>query len=350
MKNKFWFTFFFLSIFVQGYSEINSSLDLKRRAVLFFQANSIELHIADVDAKENKLIHTVFIASEKVAFEEDFNKNRRASIFSTGIQDKALNSLKKLIKNAEPISTTSIQGFAIDVFREAKNSQDLFKRIKDEAKIDVSILSDEQEGIVEFISLMNELKMNPEKTLTCYMGWKLFRLTAKCEENYSVFIGKIHLKLFSDVVNFLEKKIQNTGGYSITPLTEEDLKQEMLIVKGLLKDIPQCIRDKATDSETTILGFGENQPKILMDDRKEISLHTAQEALKTRIGKWDEASKSKDLATYPAAMLRNVYGFALADLILFSGVMDALHIQNIKVISTKPNLTVGCLLYPKFWK
>lgn len=350
MNKIFWFMLFFISLNGMSYADKTTASDSKSLAVLIFKSNSIDLHIADIDVKRNKLIQTVFFASEKVLFKDDFDKNRRASIFSSNIQDKALDSLKKLLKKAESFKTTALQGFAIDIFREAKNADELIKRIKEEAKINVSILSEKQQGIVEFIAIVNELKLDPEKTITWNMDWQLFRLTAKCEDDYAVYIGKIHQKIFSDVIDLIENTDKSKSYYPI-PLTEQGLNQEKQIVKSLLKDIPQCIRDKGALSESIgfgYLGFGYNLPKHLLDDHKMRS-QTIQQALKSRTGKWDERSKSKDMIAYPSAMLRNVYGFALADLILFSGVMDALNIQNLEWTSTKPELTVGCLLYPKFW-
>lgn len=344
MKKIFSFILFFISIYGMSYCETS-------RAVLLFQSNSIDLHIADIDVKRNKLIQTTLLDSEKVAFSDDLNKNARASMFSSNIQEKAIDALKKLLKKAEPFNVEAIQAFAIDVFREAKNAEVLIKRIKDETKIDVSILSEEQQGIVEFIAIVDALKMNPEKTLAWKMDWKFFRLTAKCEENYAVFIGQVHQKIFSDVIDFLEKKDElSPDGFDVIPLTEEDLKQEKLVAASLLKDIPQCILDKATHPETIVLGFGDNLPKYLIEDNNKITRRTFQQALQNRIGKWEEKSKSKDLVTYPAAMMRNVYGFAVADLILITSVMDALDIQNVRWTSAKPDLTVGCLLYQEFWK
>lgn len=336
---------FFLFACTNGFGE-----GVERRAAFLFDSDNIELRVADVDLKENKIIQQVFSEIENISFNEDLWSDPRKSLLSKKTQDVALSIVKKMMKKAESFNVQAKRGFAGESFRKAKNAQDLVKRIYDETDLNVLILSEEQEGIVEFIAAVNMMQVNPVKTITWNIGLDFMRLTAQCQENYSVYVKNVWRDLFRHVTHISEKgeEKKKTENFHVNPLSEEDLKKEVDFVKNAIKDIPSCIREKAANPNNTVLEFG-NRFSRLKSNIKEYTLEEVQEALQQRIGKWQAIAYNQDTRTFPAASFNNIYGMALADLIMIYGVMDALGIQRLKIMNDEPNTILGLLPYSPFW-
>jgi hypothetical protein len=320
--------------------------EIERRAVFFFDSDKIELCVADVDLKENKVVQKVFCETENIPFSHDLVGGSRKSPFSKKTENAALNSVKKLMKKVETFNPQTKKGFAGESFRKAENAQDLIKKIHDETSLHVLILSEEQEGVVEFIATVNSMQIDPAKVVTWNIGWNFMRLTAQCGENYSVYLKDVERDVSIHVLNTLNregKERKRLETFHIVPLSEEESKKEIAFVKNSIQDIPTCIREKVANPKTVVLKMGKRY-SMLKPHSGEYTLEKIREALRIRIGKWQEIAYKQDRQIYPNASFNHLYTSAVANLILTYGVMDALGIQHLKIVD-EPDTILGLLLY-----
>ncbi len=163
---------------------------MQRRAAFDIGSGRIKLQVSDVDTRTNKIASVVFTDTASVALREDLANSLNGRL-SSEIQNQTVEAIGKLMKKAALHQPEAYHGIGTEGLRLAENGQALVERIEKETGLPVTIVSQEEEGILGFISAVNESDVDPEKAISWDFGGGSFQITAKCGDHYCVYQGRI---------------------------------------------------------------------------------------------------------------------------------------------------------------
>ncbi len=132
-----------------------STTQIERRVAFDIGSGQIKMQVSDVDLKANKIVNVLLTETVPIALRENLVKNLDGRL-SLDIQNKTVDAISALMKKAAPFYPQACHAIATEALRLAKNSDVLVKRIKNETGLAVTIVSQEEEGILGFISAANE--------------------------------------------------------------------------------------------------------------------------------------------------------------------------------------------------
>ena len=213
---------------------------LCRRAAFDIGSGRIKMQVSDVDAKTNKIVSTLFTDTASVAIREDLAKSPDGKL-SAAIQSKTVVAIAELVKKALPHKPEAYHAIATEGLRMAKNGPELAAKIQKETGVHVTIASQEEEGILGFISAINEAKVDPEKAVSWDFGGGSFQITAKSGDKYCVYqgrLGKVPLKLALLKIQGKEE------AYSPNPISKKEAMLAIAHIKDAIKEIPPEISKK----------------------------------------------------------------------------------------------------------
>jgi exopolyphosphatase/guanosine-5'-triphosphate,3'-diphosphate pyrophosphatase len=310
-----------------------------RRAAFDIGSGRIKMQVSDVDLKTNKIVNVLFTDTASVSIREDLIRSLDGRL-SAAIQNKAVAAIAELMKKASPHKPEAYHAIATEGLRLAKNGTELAEKIQKETGVPVTIASQEEEGILGFISAINEAKVDPEKTVSWDFGGGSFQITAKTGDKYYVYqgrLGKVPLKLA------LLKLQGKEEAYSPNPISKKEALLAIAHIKDAIKDIPPEISKKLSDSQVKVLGVG-IQPLWGMPKNDSYDLKRVMTEIDRRLGLSDAAvlasihSENKDSAAY-----------VVSNLILAYGVMEALGMREVNYVGTQGANATGALLSPNYW-
>lgn len=161
-----------------------------RRAAFDIGSGQIKMQISDVDLTTNKIINVLLTDTAYVGLRENLVKSLDGKL-SSNIQNKTVEAISELMKKAAPFHPEACHAIATEALRLAKNADALVERIKNETGISVTIVSQEEEGILGFISAVSEADVDPDKVVSWDFGGGSFQITTKCGDHYSVYLGRL---------------------------------------------------------------------------------------------------------------------------------------------------------------
>ncbi len=315
-----------------------------RRAAFDIGSGQIKMQVSDVDLTTNKIVNVLLSDTCYVGLRENLAQSLDGRL-STDIQNKTVIAISKLLEKAAPFHPEAVHAIATESLRLAKNSVDLVERIKNETGMAVTIVSQEEEGILGFISAISEAAVNPDKTVSLDLGGGSFQITAKSGNHYTVYqskLGKTPLK------NAL-LKIQGKDGdptLSPNPITKSQAAQAIQFTKDAIQDVPASLLQKLNDPDVVVLGVGIN-PLWGMPQSTHFDTTQVLRELKCRLNLDDAAIRIKH--SIPEDR-KEAYTHVVSNLILAYGVMEALNITKVHYVGTPGANAVGTLLSPKYWK
>lgn len=339
MKNLLLTLFASLSLYISA--ESAETRTIARRAAFDIGSAQVKIQVSDVDLTSNRITNVLLTDASTVPLREDLVKSLDGRL-SFEIQNKVVDAISQLMKKAALFHPEAYASVATEALRLAKNSQELIERIARETGLAVTIISQEEEGILGFISAVNEADIDPDHAISWDLGGGSFQITAKSGENYTVFqgrLGKIPLK------NAL-LKIQGKDGdqtQSPNPISKWQAMRAIKLIKESLRDIPFELRLKLNHPDVAVLGVGINPiwglaESMLFDHNRILS------ELTSRLNQSDDALMIKDSIPPAQAVYR------VSNLILAYGVMATLGIKQVHYVGTQGANAVGTLLSPQYWE
>lgn len=320
------------------------SHEIVRRAAFDIGSGQIKMQVSDVDITIGKIAKVLLTDSVRIALREDLAKSSDGR-FSPEIESQLVDAIKELIKKSEPFHPQAYQAVATESFRLAKNGMALVERIKIEAGLNITVISQEEEGILGFVSATNEANVNPQKVVSWDFGGGSFQITTKCNDQFYVYQGKLGKIPFKNILLQIQDK---NGNQTLTPnpISKSDFDLALQFIRENVKDLPLEILQKLNQSDVVVLGIGIHplwgmgndvtytQQRVLDEIKERLNLDNSAIIVKNSI---DEAHK--DTATY-----------VVSNLILAYGLMNALDIHKVEYVGTQGANAIGTLLSPKYWK
>lgn len=160
-----------------------------RRAAFDIGSGQIKMQVSDVDITSNKIINVLLTDAMYVGLRENL-ANSLDGRLSVEIQNKTVGVISELIKKAAYFSPEAYHAIATEGLRLAKNRDELVKRIENETGVPVTIVSQEEEGVLGFISAVSEADVDLDKAVVWDIGGGSFQITAMCGGQYSVYLGR----------------------------------------------------------------------------------------------------------------------------------------------------------------
>lgn len=317
---------------------------ITRRVAFDIGSGQIKMQVSDVNTTIGKIANVLLMDSAKVALREDLVKSPEGR-FSSEIENKLVYAITELIKKSEAFHPQAYHAVATESFRLAKNGPALIGRIKKETGLDVTIISQEEEGVLGFISATNEVNVNPEKIISWDFGGGSFQITTKCEHQFCVYQGKLGKVPFRNALVRIQGKDVNRT-LTPNPISKRDLHQALQFIEENVKDMPVEILRKLRQPDVVVLGIGIH-PLWGMKNNASYDQERVMQEIEKRLGLDDNAIIKKDSIDEAH---KDAAAYVVSNLILAYGLMKALDIHQVKYVGTQGANAVGTLLSTKYWK
>lgn len=314
-----------------------------RRAAFDIGSGQIKMQVSDVDLTVNKIINVLLVDTVYVGLREDLVKSLDGRL-SSHIQNKTVEAISELIKKAAAFHPEAYQAIATEALRLAKNADTLVERIKNETGMFVTIVSQEEEGILGFISAVSEADIDPEKVVSWDFGGGSFQITTKCDDHYAVYLGRLGKTPMKNALLKIQGKDVDSMS-SPNPISKSQATQAIQFIKDNIKDIPIELRQKLKHSDVVVLGVGIN-PLWGMQKSTHFDISRVLNELESRLDLDDAAIRTKD--SIPADR-KEAFPHVVSNLILTYGVMKALDIAQVQYVGRQGANAIGTLLSPKYW-
>ncbi len=314
---------------------------MERRAAFDIGSSRITIQVADVDLETNQIRQVLLTDSCAVKFREDLAKSPDGKL-SKEIQDEAIVVMKKQLEKAAPFQPKTSHAVATEAFRLAGNSDAFVDRAQRETGIGVTIISQEDEGVLGFISAASEAHVDPSKAVSWDFGGGSFQITTLHGQDYLVYrgrIGKVPLKM-----TLLKLQGKEDVTLSPNPISEKEASLALAWIQDELKDLPEALRKKLEAEDTTVLSIG-NNPLWGMSHSDHYDVRRIFKELYSRLDMSDEAIQSRDSLEKKEAAT-----YLVSNLILAYGIMHFLNMREVHYVGTPGANTTALLLSPKYWR
>jgi exopolyphosphatase / guanosine-5'-triphosphate,3'-diphosphate pyrophosphatase len=322
----------------------DSERKLERRAAFDIGSGQIKVQVSDVDLIVGKITNVLFTDTARVPLRENL-ANSLDGRLSCEVRNQAVEAIKELMKKIAPFHPEACHAIATESLRLAKNSDAFVEQIKKETGLSVTIVSQEEEGILGFISAVSETAIDPDTAISWDFGGGSFQVTAKCGDRYCVYqgrLGKVPLK------NAILKIQGKEGDQTLTPnpISKLQADEAVRFIKNNIKNVPRELRQKISHPDAVVLGVGIN-PLWGMKQSDHFSKTHVLAELENRLNLDDEAIRIKDSISLER---KDAAVYIASNLILAYGVMEALEINQVRYVGTQGANAIGVLLSPKYWK
>ena len=297
------------------------------------------MQISDVDTTANKILNILLNETAKVPLREDLAKSQDGNL-SQEAQNQAVTAFKQLVEKAKMCEPEAYHAIATEGMRLAKNGPLLAERIKRETGVEVTILTQQEKGILGFTSAINEAEVDPEKAISWDLGGGSFQITTQCQGQFLVYesrLGKIPFKLA-----LLKIQGKDLSTQSSNPISEEEALEAVCYIQNQIHKVPEKICEKLQDPHVVILGVGIH-PLWGMPNSDRFNLQRIYQEMCDRFDLDDMALSKKDGISKEAAI------YEVSNLILTFGIMKTLGIQEVHYVGTQGALATGLLLSPQYW-
>ncbi len=315
-----------------------------RRAAFDIGSGKIKMQVSDVDLTANKIAKVLLRDQAILGLRGDLEKSLDGRL-SGEIQNKTIDAISALMKKAALLHPDAYSAVATEAFRIAKNAPALLERIKNETGLGVVVVSQEEEGILGFISAVNEVEVDPDRVVCCDFGGGSFQITAKCNDRYSVYQGKLGKNRLKNMVLKIQGK-EESPTVSPNPISKAQATKAIQLIQEQVHDLPAELRQTLNRSDLVVLGVG-NHPLYGMPDNAHFDKARVLKELDCRLNLDDKAIQARDAIPQEK---KDASVYVVLNLIQACAVMEALKMTQIHYVGTPGANAVGALLSPQYWK
>lgn len=315
-----------------------------RRAAFDIGSGQIKVQVSDVNLMANKIVNVLFTDAVNIALREDLVKSLDGRL-SIEIQNKTVDAIAQLMQKAKSFYPEAYHAVATESLRLAKNGAALVDRIKKETDLTVTIVTQEEEGILGFLSAVSEANVDPNKVVSWDLGGGSFQITTRCGEHYSVYqgrFGKIPMKYA--LLKIQGKNVEQT--FSPNPISKSQANQAIQFVKDSIKNVPIKLSQKLNQPDVIVLGIGINPLWRILQCMNYDSNQILRE-LERRLNLEDESIRVMDSISVDR---KEVATYAVSNLILASAIMEVFQIHQVQYVGKLSANAIGALLSPEYWK
>lgn len=298
-------------------------------------SGSTKMRVADVDICTRKIKEIIESRVTKVDYVESF---KRSENFPPQVMVEGLAVLRSLKFRAEQLNAKYFTAVATSAFRRAKNAPEMVRRIENDLKIPVQIISQKREAELGFYAASSIAEVAPQLAVVWDIGGASQQITAlRGDGKYFL----IHEGDFGSL-NFRDRiitQIQKKQAKSPNPMTQEETQRAIDLASSLAsKLVSSEIKNKIRKTGSIVLGIG--------------GVHAF--SIRGQVGQGDHYTQKQvsDTLWKRHAMTDAQIGGQYADtdisnLAFVLGYMKALGVDQVR--SLEVNLTNGVFLQPQYW-
>lgn len=224
------------------------------RAAVDVGSGSIKVTIAKVDPENSKIHRILYSKEHPVPFKRDIQVGGK-SILSDKIQKVAFETLSNLQKELAVHRPTEWKGIATAASRQAENAQDMFQKINEDLGIDISIISQNEEGRLGFATAAAVSGIPQEKLIAVDSGSGSFQITTMIDGQLEVIEGQLgYIPSLEALMEIRGQKLDLQTPPATVTLKEAELLVEKM--RSKMPTLPEAFVQKSKDSESTIVGIG----------------------------------------------------------------------------------------------
>jgi exopolyphosphatase / guanosine-5'-triphosphate,3'-diphosphate pyrophosphatase len=287
----------------------------------------------------NRCLQTV----ERIVYKNEakvpYAENHRSGAFSPQIRNRGIIALSRLKNEAVKNQAAYFSGAATESFRQASDSLDFLREIKEQTGISIKLIDQDQEAILGYLAATAALPDKLEKTIVWDIGGASMQMIfRKKNREFIIYRGRMASVSFKEKILLQIKRNEPEKHLSPNPIGKENLKKALEIVLAAAGDVPEDIKKIILEPDSVVLGIGGVHNQSV---KKQLSQDTAytkeklQNALEARL----ELSDKEIGGNYAATDVSN--------LILVLGFMEKLGIKE--VVPVNVNLADGVLIDPQYW-
>lgn len=287
----------------------------------------------------NKCLQTVEEIVYKNEVKVPYAGNHRSGAFTEQVRSRGITALNNLKNEAIKYQATAFSGAATESFRQASDSSEFLKEIKEKTGISIKLIDQDQEAMLGYLAATAAF---PEKTENIVVwdigGASMQMIFRKKNREFVIYRGRMASVSFKEAILMHVKKQRPEKHLSPNPIGKENLKNALEIVLASVGDVPDEIKKIILEADSVVLGIGGVHNQSVKKQLRENALCNREElqnALETRL----EFSDKEIGGNYAATDVSN--------LILVLGFMKKLGIKE--VVPVNVNLTDGVLVDPQFW-
>lgn len=303
-------------------------------------SGGMKVTVADVDPENQKINEVLFSNEYLVPLKRDMEVSGK-DYFSEKVQQVAIDTLAKVQEDLCLYNVEEWSGIATAASRKAKNAQELYDRIKQDLGIEITIISQEEEGRIGFATAAAVSGL-PKETIVAYdSGSGSFQLTTEIDDQLKVVQGDFaYISALSTLVQEIRKKKLDYHS-SPNPVSIDEAKKLVCLLKEKLPKISKEFAEKLKQETTTVVGFG-NQNFIFATGAvaTEKTTYTKEEL-------WNAIAQHCDLCDAELKKFAQPEE-ALVGMILLYTVMDGLGIDELNYCYANGSCE-GLLIDPTYW-
>lgn len=311
---------------------------IENRAGIDMGSGSTKIQVTEVNICQKTLGKVLYEDQRPVGFNADLAKSGNNQL-SDAIQQQGLAALTEMVNKANAFKPQRITGVATAVFRTAANGQRVIDRFNQQAHVSLTIISQQQEAELGFLSAkaaLHENNLNDEDLLVWDIGGGSMQMTTYRQQRgvktVDIYQGKLASVTLKDfITEVLQNKDQQADS---TPNPIGSLRNTVLRYVSFYARTHVGAQMKQDAQHKRVIGIGGVHGYSIRDQVHPVNatytLADVQRVSKNNVWKGDSELKGEYRAT------------DVSNLLLVEGYMQALKIPQVTVV--KASLIQGILL------
>ncbi len=318
---------------------------LATRAAFDIGSGKIKLQVAEVNLETNQIERVLFSDGTMVTLRQEL-LHSDDSTFSAATENKVLDVMSGLLQKAARYHPQAAVAVATESFRVAKNGACLAKKIATTFNLPTSIICQEQEGILGFLSAASLSEKDPRAIACLDIGGGSFQVSAQMADRYHIYHGNLGKATTKHLILTMQGKELKRQRASPNPMSENEVDAALQHIQSKVRAIPDAMLNILQDRRTTVIGIGAH-PQVLLTKDVIYSQEDVRNAISSRLNLGDDCILTVD----PSPNTHKISPVhVLSDLVLAYGLMSSWGIDRIHYIATPAGITTGLLLSPKYWQ
>lgn len=348
----------FMAVHLYLSAQETNSNGATMRAAIDFGSGAIKIQMSVVDPVKNCIVGEPLLAKYVgIWLTEDVATHGRISDKKAEESFKILSDLKaEAEKVAAQAGDLSVQftGIATAVFRKAENGNEMLKKFEEELGIQFRILSQDDEGMLGF---MTAQAIFPEASEASLLAWDSgngsFQMTVKQDDSYTVYQGPLG---HGNVRVLLSKEIRNgpvlkDGEYG-NPVMRDEAVELAAKIKLLLPPVPVWLEQRLNSEEMFVATFGDGESIFALTARAHMHLKGSKEPVREAVVSLEDVQNVIDTyigSSDDALLSEGLHRKTVTCAIHLSALMQHFGIGAIHYKTSIGN-TPGMLIAPELWE
>ena len=224
------------------------------RAAIDVGSGSIKVTVAKVDSRNGEINKILYSEEHPIPFKRDIQVGGNSQL-SDKIQTVAFEKLKDLKEELSVHRPTEWKGIATAASRQATNAREMYEKINRDLGIDISIISQNEEGRLGFATAAAVSKIPQEQLIAVDSGSGSFQVTTLIDNELSVIEGELgYIPSLETLMEIRGEKLDlNTPP---APVTLEEAKLLVQRMGDKMPTIPNAFTEKFQNTDPSIVGIG----------------------------------------------------------------------------------------------